>query len=75
MRRDAKGKFQAKGFLFPIPSAALLANIAFFLFILIPWLFVGVKFRIGEKIYESLSFLFETRCNCLQCENGAPPKY
>ena len=75
MRRHAKGKFQAKGFLFPIPSAALLANIAFFLFILIPWLFVGVKFRIGEKIYESLSFLFETRCNCLQCENGAPPKY
>ena len=71
MKRDAKGKFQAKGFLFPIPSVALF----FFLFILIPWLFVGVKFRISEKIYESLSFLFETRCNCLQCENGAPPKY
>ena len=30
MRRDAKGKFQAKGFVFPIPSAVLLANIAFF---------------------------------------------
>ena len=53
----------------------LQANISFFLFILIPWLFVGLKFRIGEKIYDSLSFLFETRCNCLQCENGDSPKY
>ena len=75
MRRDAKGKFQAKGFVFPIPSVAFLANIIFFLFILIPWLFVGLKFRIGEKIYDSLSFLFETRCNCLQSENGDFKKY
>ena len=75
MRRDAKGKFQAKGFVFPIPSAAFLANITFLLFILIPWLFVGLKFRIGEKIYVSLSFLFETRCNCFQGENGDTPKY
>ena len=50
MRRDAKGKFQAKGFVFPIPSVALLANITFFLSILIPWLFVGLKYSIAEKI-------------------------
>ena len=36
MRRDAKGKVQVKGFIFPIPSVALLANITFLLFILIP---------------------------------------
>ena len=43
MRKDAKGKFQAKGFVFPIPSVALLANISFVLFILIPLAFCWIK--------------------------------
>ena len=49
MKRDAKGRFQSKGFVIPIPNTLFLINVLFILFFLLPWLFVGAKFRIFEK--------------------------
>ena len=56
MNRDSKGRFQSKGFLIPFPSASLVAHLTLILFILLPWIFVCAKFKIFERLYDSLSF-------------------
>jgi len=75
MKRDAKGRFQSKGFVIPIANALFIINTLLILLFLLPWLFVGAKFRIFEKIYDVLSFLFGQQCNCYQNENGNTSKY
>ena len=74
MNRDSKGRFQSKGFLISFPSASLVANFALILFLFLPWIFVCAKFKIFERLYDSLSFLFfeVQKCNC---ENGDTTKY
>ena len=53
--RDAKGRFKSKELLLPIPSTTMVLNILFLLFILLPWLYVGLKFNIAEKINNLLN--------------------
>ena len=74
MNRDSKGRFKSKGLFIPIPTASFLANLVFLLFFLLPWLFVFVKFKIFEKFYEYLSFLFLDERKCT-CTNEDTPKY
>ena len=75
MKRDAKGRFQSKGFVIPIPNALFIINTLLILLFLLPWLFVGAKFKVFEKVYDALSLLFGQQCNCFQNENGNTPKY
>ena len=65
MNRDSKGRFQSKGLVISVPSASFVMNLVFLLFIMLPWVFVCAKFKILEKFYESLSFLFldEKKCS------------
>ena len=58
MKRDAKGRFQSKGFVIPIPNALFIINTLLILLFLLPWLFVGAKFKVFEKVYDALSLLF-----------------
>ena len=74
MNRDSKGRFQSKGFLIPFPSASLVAHLTLILFILLPWIFVCAKFKIFERLYNSLSFLF-LEVKKFNCENGDTTKY
>ena len=74
MNRDSKGRFQRKGLFIPFPSASLVANLALILFISLPWIFVCAKFKIFERFYDSLSFLFLDIQKC-SCENGDTTKY
>jgi len=64
--RDAKGRFKSKELLLPIPSTTMVLNILFLLFILLPWLYVGLKFNITEKINNLLNSLFfdYSKCEC-----------
>ena len=74
MNRDSKGRFQRKGLFIPFPSASLVANLALILFISLPWIYVCAKFKILERFYDSLSFLFLDIQQC-GCENGDTNKY
>ena len=56
--RDAKGRFKSKELLLPLPSNTMVLNILFLIFILLPWLYVGLKFNIAEKINALLNSLF-----------------
>ena len=64
--RDAKGRFKPKELLLPLPSTAIVLNILFLIFNLLPWLYVGLKFKIAEKINNLLNSLFfdYSRCEC-----------
>ena len=70
--RDAKGRFKSKELLFPLPSTAKVLNIIFLIFILLPWLYVGLKFNILEKINALLNSLFfdYSKCECNNFANG-----
>ena len=56
--RDAKGRFKSKDLLLPLPSTTMVLNMLFLLFILLPWIYVGLKFNIIEKINNLLNSLF-----------------
>ena len=70
--RDAKGRFKSKELLLPLPSTTMVLNIMFLIFILLPWLYVGLKFNILEKINALLNFLFfyYSKCECNNFANG-----
>ena len=70
--RDSKGRFKSKGLIISLQSAALIANSIILLFILLPWLYVGSKFSIIERIYDLLGSLFsdDKKCNCQSYDNG-----
>ena len=48
--RNSKGRFKSKELLLPLPSTTMVLNIIFLIFILLPCLYVGLKFNILEKI-------------------------
>ena len=48
--RDAKGQFKSKELLLPIPSTTMVLKKLFLIFILLPWIYVGLKLKIAEKI-------------------------
>ena len=70
--RDAKGRFKSKELLLPLPSTTMVLNIIFLIFILLPWLYVGLKFNILEKINGLLNSLFfdYSKCECNNFANG-----
>ena len=70
--RDAKGRFKSKELLLPIPSTTMVLNILFLIFILLPWLYVGLKFNVMEKINTLLNSLFfdYSKCECSNYSNG-----
>ena len=53
--RDAKGRFKSKELLLPLPSNTMVINILFLIFILLAWLYMGLKFNIAEKINNLLN--------------------
>ena len=64
--RDAKGRFKSKDLLLPLPSTTMVLNMLFLLFILLPSIYVGLKFNIIEKINNLLNSLFfdYSKCEC-----------
>ena len=70
--RDAKGRFKSKELLLPLPSTAKVINIIFLIFILLLWLYVGLKFNILEKINALLNSLFfdYSKCRYNNFSNG-----
>ena len=56
--RDSKGRFKSRGLLVTLPSVNLLINYLVFLFIILPWIYVGLKFNIVEKVKELLNIIF-----------------
>ena len=62
--RDAKGRFKSKDLLLPLPSTTMVLNMLFLLFILLPWIYVGLKFNIIEKINNLLNSLFFDYSKC-----------
>ncbi len=64
--RDSKGRFKSRGLLVTLPSVNLLINYLVFLFIILPWIYVGLKFNIVEKVKELLNIIFfdDSKCNC-----------
>ena len=70
--RDAKGRFKSKELLLPLPSTTMVLNIIFLIFILLPWLYVGLKFNVLEKIKVLLNSLFfdYSKCECNNFANG-----
>ena len=70
--RDAKGRFKSKELLLPLPSTTMVLNILFLLFILLPWIYVSLKFNIIEKINNLLNSLFfdYSKCECNLNANG-----
>ena len=71
--RDAKGRFKSKELLLQFPSNTIVLNILFLVFILLHWLYVGLKFNIAEKINTLLNSLFfdysKCECNIINGEN------
>ena len=55
-----------KNYYYLIPSTTMVLNILFLIFILLPWLYVGLKFNIAEKINTLLNSLFfdYSKCDC-----------
>ena len=70
--RDAKGRFKSKDLLLPLPSTTMVVNMLFLLFILLPWIYVSLKFNIIEKINNLLNSLFfdYSKCECNLNANG-----
>ena len=70
--RDAKGRFKSKELLLSLPSTTMALNIIFLIFILLRWLYVGLKFNILEKINALLNSLFfdYSKCDCNNFTNG-----
>ena len=62
--RDAKGRFKSKDLLLPLPSTTMVLNMLFLLFILLPWIYVSLKFNIIEKINNLLNSLFFDYSKC-----------
>ena len=62
--RDSKDRFKSKELLLPLPSTTMVLNILFLIFILLPWLYVGFKFNITEKINTLLNSLFFDYSKC-----------
>ena len=56
--RDAKGRFKSKELLLPLPSTTMVLNIIFLIIILLPLLYVFLKFNILERINALLNSLF-----------------
>ena len=54
--RDTKGRFKSKDLLLPLPSTSMVLNMLFPEFILLPWINVGLKFNIIEKINNYIIF-------------------
>ena len=67
--RDAKGRFKSKELLLPLPSTTMVLNIIFLVLILLPWLYVCLKFNILEEINDLLNSLFFDYSKC-QCNNA-----
>ena len=70
--RDVKGSFKSKDLLLPLPSTTMVLNMLFLLFILLPWIYVSLKFNIIEKINNLLNSLFfdYSKCECNLNANG-----
>ena len=62
--RDAKGRFKSKDLLLPLPSTTMVLNMLVLVFILLPWVYVGLKFNIIEKINNLLNSLFFDYSKC-----------
>ena len=62
--RDAKGRFKSKDLLLPLHSTTMVLNMLFLLFILLPWIYVSLKFNIIEKINNLLNSLFFDYSKC-----------
>ena len=62
--RDAKGRFKSKELLLPLPSTTMVINILFLIFILLPLLYLGLKFNIAKKINTLLNSLFFDYSKC-----------
>ena len=56
--RDSKGRFKSKELLLPLPSTTMVLNIIFLIIILLPLLYVFLKFNILERINALLNSLF-----------------
>ena len=69
---DIKGRFKSKDLLLPLPSTTMALNMLFLLFILLPWIYVSLKFNIIEKINNLLNSLFfdYSKCECNLNANG-----
>ena len=67
--REPKGRFKSKELLLPIPSTTMVINVLFLIFILLPWLYVCLKFNIAEKINTLLNSLFFDYSKC-ECNNS-----
>ena len=70
--RDAKGRFKSKDLLLPLPITTMVLNMLFLLFILLPWIYVSLKFNIIERINNLLNSLFfdYSKCECNLNANG-----
>ena len=62
--RDAKGRFKSKDLLLPLPSTTMVLNMLFLLFILLLWIYVGLKFNIIKKINNLLNSLYFDYSKC-----------
>ena len=69
--RDSKGRFKSKGLIITIPNAAVILNFLVIIFVLIPWLYVGFRFSLMERLFELVGSLFgdNGKCNCQNEEN------
>ena len=67
--RDAKGRFKSKELLLPLSSTTVKLNMIFLAFILLLWLYVGLKFNIAEKINNLRNSLFFVYSKC-ECNNS-----
>ena len=58
--------------LFPLPSTTMILNMLVLAFILLPWIYVGLKYNIIEKINNLLNSLFfdYSKCECNLNANG-----
>ena len=67
--RVSKGGFKLKELLLPLPSTIMVLNILFLIFIILTWLYVGLKFNIAKKINTLLNSLFFDYSKC-ECSNS-----
>ena len=75
--RDSKGRFKSKELLLSLPSTTMALNIIFLIFILLRWLYVGLKFNILEKINALLNYLYYdySKYECNNFANGESKYY
>ena len=64
--RDIKSRFKSKELLLPLPSTTMVINVLFLIFIILLWLYMGLKFNMTEKINTLLNSLFfdYSKCDC-----------